>query len=291
MEVQSISVAFSEREDPAESFATNVNLWPRALTIIMNEDAYAALDEAQQEALRSAGAAALDPSLGDIQHRDEEAIGLLCNAGNTSVRALAPAQLEEIQSATRPVVEELSRDPANREALEQIAAMRDTVEPEPAPECEGDEQEAGARGPTSFDGLWRMETTEEEAATVVPEGDLIPENYGEFTYAFVDGRFAFTTESESACIWAYGSYSVDGDTVEWRIEEGGGETPQDAANQSGEVFLYSWSRYRDQLTIEAIPGEVSPEPFRVEPWRLLPGEVSLEPLSNRCPPPADALDG
>ena len=65
--------------------------------------------------------------------------------------------------------------------------------------------------------------------------------------------------------------------------------PNDAGNAPGEVFNYGWSRYRDQLTLEPLEGEISPEPFRVEPWRLLDGEPSIEALSDRCPPPADAL--
>jgi hypothetical protein len=168
--------------------------------------------------------------------------------------------------------------------------MRADIEPEPSPACAAPNAERAAGDETPVDGLWRMETTREEAATVVPRADLVAENWGEFTYVFQAGRFAFTTESPGACIWAYGSYSVDGNTVEWRIEDGGGETPNDAANQPGEVFKYGWSRYRDQLTLEALEGEISPEPFRVASWRRLDGEVSPDELSDRCPPPADALE-
>ena len=217
-------------------------------------------------------------------------MGLLCNRGKLAVHSATPAQLECLRAATAPVTRALERDPAFRGALAQIAAMRAEVEPEQAPACAAQEAEASTAGPTPVDGLWRMETTKDEAATLVPRSDLIPENWGEFTYVFLAGRFAFTTESPGACIWAYGSYTVDGNTVEWRIEDGGGETPQDAANQPGEVFNYGWSRYRDQLTLEALEGEISPEPNRVEPWRRLDGEVSLDPLSDRCPPPADALE-
>ena len=85
--------------------------------------------------------------------------------------------------------------------------------------------------------------------------------------------------------WAYGGYSVDGDTVEWQIEDGGGETPNDAANTPGEVFRYGWSRYRDQLTLTPVKGAISPEPNRVKPWRQLDGEASVDALSTSCPPP------
>jgi hypothetical protein len=290
IETQSISIAFTDADVSARTFASNVVLWPRVLAVVMNGDAYAALSEDQRDALSAAGEAALDPSLQDIQGREDEAFGLLCNRGELAVRSANPAQLESLQAATASVTRALERDPATADALAQIAAMRADIEPEAPPACAAQEAERAAGEETPVDGLWRMETTREEAATVVPRADLVAENWGEFTYVFDAGRFAFTTETPGACIWAYGSYSVDGNTVEWRIEDGGGETPNDAANQPGEVFKYGWSRYRDQLTLEALDGEISPEPFRVEPWRRLDGEVTLEPLSDRCPPPAGALE-
>jgi TRAP-type C4-dicarboxylate transport system substrate-binding protein len=290
IETQPASLAFADADVHAQTLAVNVSLWPRILTIVMNRAAYDALSDEQRDALSAAGAAALESSLAEVQNREQEAIDVLCNQGELALRAATPAQLESLQAATAPVTRALERDPASREALDQIAEMRAEVEPEPAPACTGQEAESTAGGETPVDGLWLMETTKEEAATLIPKGDLVPENWGEFTYVFEAGRFAFTTESEGACIWAFGRYGVDGDTVEWRFEDGGGETPNDAANQPGEVFNYGWSRYRDQLTLEPLEGEISPEPFRVEPWRLLEGEPSIDALSDRCPPPADALE-
>jgi TRAP-type transport system periplasmic protein len=276
-------------DGPARTFTTNVGLWPRVLTIVMNRDSYDALSDDQRQALEEAGGAALEPSLEDIQFREREAVGVLCTR-EVAVGAASASQLESLRSATAPVAEAVQRAPDTRDAAREIEAMRAEVEPEPAPACEEDASVPAAAEATPLDGLWLMETTREEAATVVQASDLVPENWGEFIIAYRDGRFAFTTESEGACIWAYGSYSVDGDVVEWRIEDGGGETPQDAANTPGEVFHYTWSRYRDQLTLGPVDGKVSAEPFRVEPWRRLDGEASVDSLSERCPPPADALE-
>jgi TRAP-type C4-dicarboxylate transport system substrate-binding protein len=290
LELSLNSIPFEGYDRGARALTTNVRLWPRVLTIVMNRDAYDALSDDQREALSAAGSAVLDPSLEEIQGREQEALGILCNRGELAIRSATPPQLEALRDATAPVSQDLEREPELREAAEEIAAMRAEVEPEPAPICEEDAGEPAAGGSTPVDGLWQMVTTRDEAATLVPESDLIPENWGEFTYALQDGRFALSTESRDACIWAYGSYSVDGDIVEWRIEDGGGATPQDAANEPGEVFHYTWSKYRDQLELGPVEGKVSPEPFRVEPWRRLEGEVSLDPLSDRCPPPADALE-
>jgi TRAP-type C4-dicarboxylate transport system substrate-binding protein len=290
IETEPIPIAFTDADLRGQTLAANVSLWPRILTIVMNRDAYAALSDDQREALTAAGAAALVPSIEQIQNREEEAVGVLCNRGELELRSASPAELESLHAATAPVTRALEHDPVSRDAMRQIAAMRAEVEPEPAATCEVEDTVA-ASGPTPVDGLWRMETTREDAATLMPNADLVPENWGEFTYAFEAGRFAFTTESEGdVCIWAYGSYTVDGETVEWRIEDGGGETPNDAANSPGETFTYGWSRYRDQLTLTPLEGAISPEPFRVKPWRLLEGEPTVDALSDRCPPPADALE-
>ena len=290
IEVSINSIPYDGSGRLARALTANVNLWPRVLTIVMNRDAYDALSEDQRAALSNAGSAALDPSLEEIQNREQEALGILCTRGELAVRSASPSQLEGLRTATAPIAQAVVRDPDTRYAAREIAAMRADVEPEPAPACAEDMDEPAAGEATPVDGLWRMETTRDEAATVVQPSDLVPENFGEFIFAFRDGRFAFTTESEGACVWAYGSYSVEGHTVEWRVEDGGGEAPTDAANTPGEVYLYDWSRYRDQLELAPIEGEVSPEPFRVEPWRRLGGDVSLESLSDRCPPPADALE-
>ena len=288
IETQPASVAFTD-DVRAGTLAINVSLWPRILTIIMNSNAYEGLSDDHRDALSAAAAAALEPSVAELQRREEEAVGVLCNQGELSVRSATPSQLASLHAATARVTRALGRDPVSRQVLAEIEAMRAEVEPEQPPTCTTEGAGATAGDETPVDGLWLMETTKEEAATLIPKGDLVPENWGEVTVALRAGRFAFTTESDGACIWAYGTYAVDGDTVEWTFEDGGGESPNDVANAPGEVFKYGWSRYRDQLTLEPLEGEISPEPFRVEPWRLLDGEPSIEALSDRCPPPADAL--
>jgi len=289
LETHLTGISGARNDAAAGSVAVNVTLWPRTLAMVMNRDAYEALDDDQREILRAAGRAALDPALADIRAREKEAMGILCKRPGLAIRSATRSQLAALRAAAAPVTRALKRDPATRHAVREIEAMRSEVEPEPAPAC-APEDGARAGAATPVEGLWRMDTTRAEAAEVVQAADLVPENFGEFLFAFKDGRFAFTTESAGACIWAYGTYSVDDEVVEWRIEDGGGDSPNHALNVPGEVFRYDWSRYRDQLELAPIEGEVSPEPFRVEPWRQLDGEVSLEPLSDRCPPPADALE-
>lgn len=276
-------------DGPARTLAANVYLWPRALAIVINRQAYEALSDDQREALRAAGRAAVDPAIEDIEGREREALGVLCNRAQLVLRSASRSQLDALRAATSPVSRALERDPDTRGAAREIAAMRAEVEPEPAPICTTENGERATGGATPVDGLWRMETTADEFAEIAPPGDVVPENWGKLTVAIAAGRFAFTNENREACIWAYGGYTVKRNIVELTVEDGGGDAPTGAANRPGEVYSYRWSRYRDRLTLSPVRGAISPEGFRVKPWRHVEGRPSLSALSSRCPPPAKAL--
>ena len=277
-------------DGPARTLAANVNLWPRVLAIVMNRAAYGALSDDQREALRAAGRAALGPAIERVQQFDKEALGVLCNRGEVALRTATNSQLAALRAATAALSDDLEREPETRAAVREIAAMRAEVEAEPAPTCTSGAAEQAEDGATPVDGLWRMTSTENEYAEIAPPGDVVPENWGEFRFAFDLGRFAFTTENGKACLWAYGSYAVKGDLVEWTVEDGGGRsvTEEDFFNRPGEFFTYRWSRYRDRLTLTPVRGRISPEPYRVKPWRLQ-GESSRGALADRCLPPREAL--
>jgi TRAP-type C4-dicarboxylate transport system substrate-binding protein len=276
-------------DGPARTLAANVNLWPRVIAIVMNRDAYDELSGDQRDALEAASRAALDPTIERLEHVDEEAMGVLCNRRQIAIRSASRSQLDALRGATSPVSRALERDPATRDAAEEIAALHMEVKAEPAPGCAAHEHRRTTGKASQLDGLWSMDTTADELAEISPPGDVAPENWGEFIVALLAGRFAFTNENSEACIWGHGSYELNGNILDWSIEDGGGKAPTDAANRPGEFFRFRWSRYRDQLRLTGVKGAISPEGFRVKPWRLLDGEPSLDALSPRCRPPADAL--
>jgi TRAP-type C4-dicarboxylate transport system substrate-binding protein len=276
---------------PRRELTMNVALWPRSLAIVMNADAWDELSEEQRDVLRAAGRAALDPALDRIRSRDREALGVICRGGEVAVNEGSPAQLRALRDATAAIARDLERDPSTRAATRAIAALKAEVEPEEPPGCDAAGPDRPGGGATPVEGLWRMSSTREAFAAIAPPSDVVPENWGEFTFAFTDGRFAATTENGEACLWLYGRYEVKGDIVEWTVEDGGGisVTEEDFFNQPGEFFTYRWSRYRDRLTLEPVPGTVSPEPYRVNPWRLLDDEPAVGGLARRCRPPSGAL--
>jgi hypothetical protein len=138
----------------------------------------------------------------------------------------------------------------------------------------------GPRGP--LDGTYVVDTTNGGDA------DLEEENYGHWVYVVDRGRFAFSQENGPACTWGYGTWKVHGSTVEWLFTDGGGEAPNGAENKPGERFVFRWSRFRDTLTLTAVPGEISPLNFYAEPWHRT-GKADARRLSTRCPPPSEAF--
>ena len=219
-------------DGPPRTLAANVNLWPRALVIVMNRDAYERLSDDQREALR-AGRAAIDPALQHIREREREALGIVCRRAEPILRSATASQLDALRTATELAHAEprtRSRDPG-RCARDRGHARRGGTGAGAGLPARG--PPSNAEGQTPVDGLWRMTTSADELARIAAPGDVVPENWGESTFALVAGRFAFTTENRDACVWAYGRYAVKGSLVEWTVEDGGGISPNDFLNTPG----------------------------------------------------------
>ncbi len=67
--------------------------------------------------------------------------------------------------------------------------------------------------------------------------------------------------------WTKGTYAVRDDVVVFNVEDYGGRAPNNAHEKTGEVFTYTWSLYRDKLTLGAVEGAISPENFLPSPGR------------------------
>jgi len=63
-----------------------------------------------------------------------------------------------------------------------------------------------------------------------PGTGIVSKNWGESVFVFDRGRFATTNHNDQACIWAYGRFALNGDTMIWDFEDGGGQAPNNAAN-------------------------------------------------------------
>ena len=285
IEQQLHSIDGNRYGDSAKYLTANVNLWPRPLVLFANQAAFDALTADQRDVLRRAVAAAGPAQTAGHRLADRESGGNLCRAGEQFV-APSAQDMAALRLAVAPVYAELRRDPDTREMIARIEALRGPADAAP-------DQLSCANAPMTqarrsrLDGVWLSTTTPRDHAPDQPDNG--PGNYGRWIYVFDRGRFAFTQENDLACTWSYGTYTVTGDRVAWTFVDGGGHTPDRTSNKPGEYFVFGWSLYRDTLALTPVKGEISPENFRIKPWRRIATTPTRNALSARCPPPANAL--
>jgi TRAP-type C4-dicarboxylate transport system substrate-binding protein len=291
IEQQAASIEGNRYDAIGKHFTANVNLWPRPLVVFTGKKVLDSLGPDQRTALRQAVANVIPAQTAALRRAEQEATANLCRRG-LEFETASPDDLAALRTAVQPVYDTLAREPQTRKFLAAIAASGKGVPAESAPQCRPSGQTDGqAAGSSSqLDGVYRVTTTADDLlAAGTPAGDLTPENYGTWTYVFDRTRFAFTQENKDACTWGYGRFAVKGNQVEWKFTDGGGTGPRDAFNRPGESLVYGWSLYRETLTLTPAPGAVSPENFRAKPWQRISTTPSSRHLSNRCPPPGNAL--
>ena len=297
LEQQVTSIAGNDYDGAARSITANVDLWPRSLVVVANPSSLRKLSTGQRALLRTAAHTSLAAAVRGQLAAETDSTKVLCSRGLLAWRSATRPQLRELRSKVAPVYTWLRQDPATNRYLDAIAALRDGGDaPAPLPgerlACPGaspSSSPAAARttAVTAFDGTYRMVTTKREAVASDPSsGD---QNWGTFVFVFSRGQFVFTQEYAPACSWGYGTYIVDGQRITWRFTNGGSISSAGGHNDPGERFDFGWSRYRDTLTLTAVPGAVSPNGMLLKPWQRISAQSVPDLLSRRCPPPAAAV--
>ena len=256
-EQQLESIAGNQYDRRSTSVTADLNLWPRPAVVIMSHEAHDALDDEQRAALAAAAKAVVEPAFAATRKDDAEAMTALCNRGIDFVRADLAAVRDAVEGVApeSPVLAEIE------DLKTKLAA------PPESPAC-GDARETGDTAASPLDGRYEFTTTKAELGRVVPPRDIVTENYGEHRWTLADGGFRMEQRNgPSSDNWTTGTFTVRGDRLILTIEDAGGKAPNGALAAPGEVWTYRWSLYRDQLTLRAAPGEISPEPYRVKPWR------------------------
>ena len=278
------SVQGNEYYDTARFLTANIDLWPRPVVLMMSSARYAALPEDQQQLLRRAAEEVIPQASDDTQAEEAEAGSALCLTPMKVVEA-SEDQRAALVRAVDPVYARLEANPTLRRFLDEIRTVKSSLAAPPDTiACPPSDDPAAA--PTSIDGVWEVTISKEELAKIVDPADVVPENYGHFLYVFDRGHFALSQESELACTWEYGNYTVDGDHVTVTMIDGGGLAPSGAKAKPGERWVYRWSDYRDQLTLNAL----SPLTFSL-PLSKVDGQPSMSIFPARCAVPAEALPG
>ena len=120
--------------------------------------------------------------------------------------------------------------------------------------------------PSALDGVYEFTTSLAELWAAGSPHDDVLENYGEHRWVLDGGRFEMTQKNGASDRWTKGTYVVRDNIVEFTVEDYGGVAPTGSSEKTGEVFTYTWSLYRDQLTLGPVEGAISPENFRAKPW-------------------------
>jgi TRAP-type C4-dicarboxylate transport system substrate-binding protein len=289
LEQQVSSVAGNRYDSVVRSITVDVNLWPRPNVVVGNANALRRLTSNQLGQLRTAVHDALDDTVRSLRTQDSDSAGVLCRRGNVTFDT-ATTSSAEWRSAFTSVDEWLRQDRTTAGFLDEITELRAQAQPVPEEQlrCSTSRAATGAstRPPTASDGVYTMDTSEADGMKSDP--NIVPENWGHWVFVFGAERFAFTQENAQACTWGYGTYTVTDGRIVWKLIDGGGDAPNGAVNKPGEEFVFGWTRYRDTLTLTAVPGAVSPDNYFLRPWHRADSRPSAALLSKRCPPPMEA---
>lgn len=284
--------------DYATSFTANVTAGPRPFVVYGNTQALDGLSQTNRQALLDAAAATIDVQAAGNQAHEADDAGVLCRSGTIAFEQADPAQLAALRAASEPVYQWLREDSATAGFLDRIQQIAEATPVDPAnvlscataPRSTASSP-ASATAPGPVDGTFTWTTTKDDLeASGVPTDWIVPENWGESVFVLDRGRFATTQHNDLSCTWAYGRFSIDGDTITLDYQGGGGQSPTGAATKPGEELIFDWSLYRDVLTLTHHEGGISPVP-EGQQWPL--NRISAIPdpsaLNQQCPPPAAAF--
>jgi TRAP-type C4-dicarboxylate transport system substrate-binding protein len=258
-----LDFGLNEYEQQAKSFTANVTLWPRPVTLVINQKAFESLTPSQQDALRQAGSAVVARQLDDQQGHSAADGGILCRRGVRFVRA-SDRDLAALRRAVQPVYDKLEGNAETRLFLRRILAMKQETRAASMPDSPGCAPSGTTVGgadqrATALDGVYRTSFTREELAKsplLYGPAEINDQNWGDFTLTFDRGRVTFTQQNDLDSYSASGSYTLDGKAITLRFTEGG---------NAAETFAAQWNLYQDVLTFKRL-GEL-PTPYVLKPWR------------------------
>ena len=250
------------RKDPP--ITSNVVLWAQPVAIVMNEDAFNELTDAQKQALRGAAAETVGPRSIDVSRRANDDWQILCDKDPKLVEATA-SQLEALEAAVEPVYRAIAKAPGNSDAIASIRRLKGDTPPDEL-SCRGNTRPASQEEPAEADleGTFKTKVTEDELSNsplLYDEAEINDENWGELTLRLADGHVTYTTKNDRAGFETTGTYTTDGDVIKFQFDD------------LGETWGFRWSLYRGTLKLERDeakigPGEefAAPTPLLINPW-------------------------
>jgi TRAP-type C4-dicarboxylate transport system substrate-binding protein len=243
----------------SRALTANVNLWPRAVTLVMNKRSFAALSAKQKSALTDAAPAAIPPTVKALQDLDRATSQVLCRRGLRFVTA-TDADLRSLRDAVGPVYANLERDAQTKRAIARIRSLKGRLGADGAPDlakCSGDAGAGQPAGSSPMDGVYHSTVTRAQLLRnpKYEQGEDNASNHGDFTLTIRRGRWKLAGSDDGIPIG--GTLAVDGQRVTLR--------PTYPADAVGQEFVYRWSRYRGVLSFTKVTA--GPTTLVVHPWR------------------------
>ena len=234
-------------EDPP--ITSNVVLWAQPVAIVMNDDAFDELTDAQQQALRGAAAETVGPRSVAVSRLANEEWQIVCSMDPKLVEA-TPSQREALEAAVEPVYRTIEKAPGNADAIASIRELKGDTPPDDL-NCRGNNTPASQEEPAEADleGTFRTKVTEDELSNsplLYDESEINDENWGELTLRLADGHVSYSTKNNRAGYDVSGTYTTDGDVIKFQFDE------------IGETWGFRWSLYRGTLKLERDEKAVGP---------------------------------
>ena len=286
---QQLGSIFGNHYD-GDSVTSNLEFWPRPLVLFTSTSRFQQLTPEQQDILRAAAQAAVQPSFEAARSDDSEGARNLCDAGAKMVEA-RPADLAELRGRMEPVYAALGEDATTKAYLQEIQALKLQVPTAAAgPVCQPKADEApvadatetggtttAAQSASALDGRYTLKVSRDDWIDALAlEPAEVPADLGGFTLTLqiADGRFRLDQQPDGWSLVAHAR--TNGDTL--AINSGAAE---------GQPWQLHWSRYRDTLRLESDPAMFVPYFFTVGDWQRT-GDATPEDVS-RVSAPARAL--
>jgi TRAP-type C4-dicarboxylate transport system substrate-binding protein len=244
------------------TLTTNVVLWPKPYSIVMNRGAFEALTAEQQELLREAGRQALAPELDQTMRDATTALADACRRGLVTLATASSSERASLRRAVQPVYDELDRDEETRQFMGEIGDLRGGLATAAlAPRC-ATTSGAAKQAPSPVEGRWKYTWTRPELVAVGIDEKYIPKGLQRDTVVveFEGGRYRLIA---GGAVRVKGTYTIDGDVLNLV------HPPGSAGYAAGQVYRQRWSVYRGRLTFRRVPGSDADLALVVKPLTRL----------------------
>ena len=123
-ETDPLTITENGYDQGTRGLTSNVVLWPKPQTIVMNRKAFDALTPRQRQILAEAGRDALAPELARIARDQRLGVSILCSDDWFRLATATPADVAALRKAVQPVYDRIERNPLTRRWIAEIERKR-----------------------------------------------------------------------------------------------------------------------------------------------------------------------